>query len=235
MTNAAPIPRLKTSPKYISYLRVSTTKQGSDGLGIDAQRFAVKSLACNTNGSILREFVEVESGKVADRPQLATALREARLLGGTLLVAKLDRLTRNVHFMSSLMQAGVDFVACDNPNANRLTIQLLTAVAEHECALISARTKAALAAARARGVKLGSVRGFSDGEKIRGAKISAQKRTAAARDRARDIAPIISELKYNGANTLAKIAAGLSERGVLTATGKSTWSVSSVADLCKLI
>ena len=234
MTNAAPIPRLKTSPKYISYLRVSTTKQGSDGLGIDAQDS--RSNACQQYQR--QHTARVRGGGIGQSRREATArcsLREARLLGATLLVAKLDRLTRNVHFMSSLMQSGVDFVACDNPNANRLTIQLLTAVAEHECALISARTKAVLAAARARGVKLGSVRGFSDGEKIRGAKISAQKRTAAARDRARDIAPIISELKDNGANTLAKIAAGLSERGVLTATGKSTWSVSSVADLCKLI
>jgi len=143
--------------KYIVYLRVSTDKQGVFGLGMDAQREAVRRYVQN-HGHILAEYVEVESGKKSDRPQLTAALAECRKNRATLVIAKLDRLARNVHSISGLMNSDVEFVAVDMPTANRLTIHILAAVAEHEREMISERTKAALAAAKARGVKLGNPR-----------------------------------------------------------------------------
>src|SRR6185437_987490 len=145
--------------KFISYLRVSTARQGMSGLGLEAQREAVSSYLNGGHWQLIQEIVEVESGKRNDRPKIAEALRLCRLHNATLVIAKLDRLARNVHFISSLMESGVDFVACDFPQANRLTVHILAAVAEHEAGMISARTKAALAAAKSRGVKLGGQRG----------------------------------------------------------------------------
>ena len=135
--------------KFISYLRVSTARQGASGLGLEAQRDAVSRYLNGGNWQLIQEIVEVESGKRNDRPAIAEALRLCRLHRATLVIAKLDRLARNVHFISSLMESGVDFVACDFPEANRLTVHILAAVAEHEAAMISARTKAALQAAKA--------------------------------------------------------------------------------------
>jgi DNA invertase Pin-like site-specific DNA recombinase len=150
---------MKTDPnKYVVYLRVSTARQGQSGLGLRAQNFAVEQLAKSRNATIVAEYVETESGRKSDRPQLAKALAEAKKQGCTLVVAKLDRLARNVSFISSLMESGVEFIACDIPSANRLVLHIMAAVAEEEARLISERTKTALAAAKARGVKLGSAR-----------------------------------------------------------------------------
>jgi DNA invertase Pin-like site-specific DNA recombinase len=135
--------------KFVSYLRVSTARQGASGLGLEAQRATVAAYVAPD--SILREFVEVESGKRADRPQLAAAIAFARMTGARLVIAKLDRLARNVAFVANLMDSGVDFVACDMPEANRLTVHIMAAMAEAEARAISERTKAALAAKRARG------------------------------------------------------------------------------------
>ncbi len=146
------------SPRFVSYFRVSTDKQGASGLGLEAQREAVARHVASAGGRIVARFEEIESGKKDDRPQLAAALAECRARHATLVIAKLDRLARRVSFISALMESGVDFVACDNPHATRLTIHILAAVAEHEREMISARTKAALAAAKARGVKLGNPR-----------------------------------------------------------------------------
>src|SRR5271155_3430985 len=148
--------------KFISYLRVSTARQGESGLGLEAQRDAVTGYLNGGDWTLVREVVEVESGKRNDRPAIAEALSLCRLHNATLVIAKLDRLARNVHFISSLMESGVEFVAVDFPQANRLTVHILAAVAEHEAAMISARTKAALGAAKARGVKLGGQRGSLD-------------------------------------------------------------------------
>jgi DNA invertase Pin-like site-specific DNA recombinase len=142
---------------FVSYLRVSTTRQGESGLGIEAQRAAVARHVAG--GCLLAEYLEVESGSKNVRPQLLAALAHAQATGATLIIAKLDRLARNVHFISGLMEAGIDFIAADLPSANRLTINVLAAVAEHEREMISARTKAALAAAKARGVRLGNPNG----------------------------------------------------------------------------
>ena len=142
---------------FIAYYRVSTDKQGVSGLGMDAQREAVTSYV-RSRGSIVAEFTEVESGRKSERPQLLAALAECRRRKAVLVIAKLDRLARNVHFISGLMNSDVEFVAVDNPTASRLTIHILAAVAEHEREMISERTKAALAAAKARGIKLGNPR-----------------------------------------------------------------------------
>jgi DNA invertase Pin-like site-specific DNA recombinase len=142
--------------RFVAYYRVSTDKQGRSGLGLEAQREAVRSFLNGGNWSLADAVTEVESGKRNDRPELDRALGLCRLYGATLVVAKLDRLARNVAFISKLMESGVDFVAVDFPQANRLTVHILAAVAEHEAAMISQRTRAALAAAKARGVKLGN-------------------------------------------------------------------------------
>jgi DNA invertase Pin-like site-specific DNA recombinase len=141
--------------RFVAYYRVSTQKQGQSGLGLEAQRKAVAEYLNGGRWTLLAEFTEVESGKRADRPQLREALALCRKHKATLVVAKLDRLARNVHFLSGLMEAGVEFVAADMPTVNRLTIHVLAAVAEHEREMVSQRTRAALAAAKARGVRLG--------------------------------------------------------------------------------
>jgi DNA invertase Pin-like site-specific DNA recombinase len=140
---------MEIETKFCHYLRVSTEKQGLDGYGIDAQRQAVKSYPSAV------EFVEVESGKRKDRPELLKALDFCKRSGAVLVIGKLDRLARNVAFVSNLMESGVEFLAADFPSANKLTIHILVAVAEHEAHMISARTKAGLAAAKAKGVQLG--------------------------------------------------------------------------------
>src|SRR3954470_9454548 len=142
----------------VAYYRVSTAKQGASGLGLEGQVAAVEHYARDRGAAILRAYREVESGKRADRPELAYAIAHARRSNATLVIAKLDRLARNVHFLAGLMEAKVDFVACDPPHANRLTIPILAPVAEDEARRISDRTRAALAADKARGGLLGAAR-----------------------------------------------------------------------------
>src|SRR5258707_6906292 len=146
----------KKPAAFVAYLRVSTVRQGESGLGLEAQRATVEAFARQHGGAIVASFVEVETGKRSDRPELAKALQAARKAKATLLIAKLDRLARNVAFIANLMDAGVDFLACDQPFASRLTLHILAAVAEDEARRLSERTKAALQAAKARGRKLGS-------------------------------------------------------------------------------
>ncbi|MHC8315735.1 recombinase family protein [Pseudomonas sp. LB3P31] len=145
---------------FVSYLRVSTQKQGASGLGLDAQRNAVEHFVDGAHGTLIAEYQEVETGKGSDalvkRPTLRAALEFCRKQGATLVIAKLDRLARNVHFVSGLMESRAKFVACDMPEANELTIHIMAAFAEHEAKRISQRTKEALAAAKARGVALGT-------------------------------------------------------------------------------
>src|SRR3989440_7263286 len=191
----------KNSTKYIAYFRVSTARQGRSGLGLEAQRQAVQS---HLNGvKPISEFTEVESGRRSDRPKLAEALAACRVHKATLVIAKLDRLARNVAFVSNLMDAGVEFEAVDFPQANRLTIHILAAVAEHEARMISERTRAALAAAKERGRLLGGFRGragsCTDLEKARAA------RAAKASERAADLAPTIEALRSSGAHSLRSI------------------------------
>ncbi|WP_457798921.1 recombinase family protein [Methylocystis sp. S23] len=199
---------------YIAYYRVSTQKQGRSGLGLEAQQEAVRTFLNGGYWKLAAEIVEVESGKRSDRPKLAEALRLCRLHGATLIIAKLDRLARNVAFVSAIMESGVEFVAADFPQANRLTIHILAAVAEHEAKAISDRTKAALQAAKARGTKLGGFRGVKvDSAAGRAA------RAAQADNRAADLGPIIADLRSTGVTSLGGIAAALNEKGIPTAKG----------------
>jgi DNA invertase Pin-like site-specific DNA recombinase len=210
--------------RFVAYYRVSTDQQGRSGLGLEAQREAVRSYLNGGNWTLADEVTEVESGKRNDRPELDRALGLCRLYGATLVVAKLDRLARNVAFISKLMESGVDFVAADFPQANRLTVHILAAVAEHEAAMISARTKAALDAVKARGVQLGkpaNLRNQLDGS----AKGNAAK-AAKADKRAADLLPLILPMKAGGAS-LRQIADGLNRCGVPAPRG-GDWSAVAV-------
>lgn len=215
------------SGTFIAYYRVSTERQGKSGLGLEAQQSAVHQYLNGGTWKLAAEVVEVESGRKSDRPKLAEALRLCRLHGATLIIAKLDRLARNVAFVSSLMESGVEFVAVDFPQANRLTVHILAAVAEHEAKMISERTKAALQAAKARGKVLGGYRGVSPGRRDYEASIAARKATAAAR--ASDLAPVIAQLKADGVTSLHGIAKALTERSIPTARGATTWTAVQVS------
>lgn len=212
--------------KYVAYYRVSTQKQGLSGLGLESQQAVVRDHLNGGRWKIVAEVTEIESGKRSDRPKLAEALRLCRVHGAKLIIAKLDRLARNVAFISNLMEAGVDFEAVDFPQANRLTLHIMAAVAEHEAKMISERTKAALAAAKARGVKLGGFRG-NIGKPIDPA-VGRAARTKQANARADDVLPIINELRAAGHETLRAIAAGLNERGVPTPRGNGLWQPTTV-------
>jgi DNA invertase Pin-like site-specific DNA recombinase len=197
---------------YVSYLRVSTQRQGQSGLGIEAQRHAVQSYLHSVNGTLLQEFIEVESGSLRQRPILAQSIAQSKRSGAVLLIAKLDRLARNVAFVSSLMDGGVDFVAADAPFANRLMLHILAAFAEHEREQISERTKAALAAAKARGVVLGA-----NGRKL------ADRHLADAKAFAEAIRMPVLSLIAQGAVTLQDVADGLNRAGHRSRQG-AAWS-----------
>lgn len=223
----------------VAYYRVSTRRQGQSGLGLDAQRQAVLEHCRATGSELLSEFSEVESGCIRARPKLAAACRLARSRKATLVVAKLDRLARNVVFLASLMESGVDFVACDMPIANKLTIHILAAVAEHEADIIGQRTKVALQAAKARGKLLGSHRpGHWDGREDRRLAGMAKARGVAAelkREDAQmayvDILPTIRQMREQGC-TLQVIADRLNEAGEMTREG-CKWAASTVGLVIK--
>lgn len=213
--------------RFVAYLRVSTDRQGRSGLGLEAQRAAVRQHAAAAGGDIVAEFVEVESGRRRDRPELAKALAACRARRAVLVIAKLDRLARNVAFVSGLMESGVEFVAADMATVNRLTVHILAAVAEEEARMISARTRAALAAAKARGVRLGNPNlraGTPDA-----ARAAAAAKTARARTRAADLTPILAEIRGAGVTTLAGMARALAARGVPTPSGRGAWHPATVA------
>ncbi|GEP07943.1 recombinase family protein [Methylobacterium oxalidis] len=203
--------------KFVAYYRVSTARQGRSGLGLEAQQEAVRNYLNGGPWQLVAEVTEVESGKRDDRPKLKEAQRLCRLHGATLIIAKLDRLARNVAFVSSLMESGVEFTAVDFPQANRLTVHILAAVAEHEAAMISSRTKAALAQAKARGLKLGGNRGAVLTDDIR-SKGNAAIRTRVAAHVA-DLEPVIRELQAEGITSLRRLATALNDRGIPTARG----------------
>lgn len=225
--------------RLISYLRVSTKRQGQSGLGIEAQRAAVEAHAKVLGAKIDGEYLEVETGKRSDRPELAKALAHAKRTKAILVVAKLDRLARNVAFTSAVMESSVDFVACDNPHANRLTIHILAAVAEDEAVRISERTKAALAAAKRRGVKLGSARpnhwkGHEDRRQagaIAGGHAAAEVHRRAANESYADLYPIVKESRAKG-QSLQAIANDLNDQGHTTRQGKS-WNPMQVSRVLK--
>jgi DNA invertase Pin-like site-specific DNA recombinase len=221
------------SGKFVSYLRVSTARQGVSGLGLEAQRAAVQAHLNGGNWKIVAELVEVESGKRTDnRPQLLKALKLCRLHNAVLLIAKLDRLSRNVAFLANLMESGVQFTAADMPEADKTHLQMMTVFAEHENRAISARTKAALQAAKAKGTVLGgrrvSAKRFAE-IGVTGRKVSAEVRTEKARAWAKDRLEAIEDIRANGATSLREIAAALNERGISTPTEKGEWSAVQVS------
>ena len=213
---------------YVTYYRVSTQKQGRSGLGLEAQKEQVAR--CVGHSRIIAEFTEVESGKRNDRPELARALACARLYRATLVVAKVDRLARSVAFLAQLVEAGVDVRFADLPQiegpTGRFMVQQMAAVAELEAGLISARTKAALEAAKARGKHLGGSRGVTLSNAARRAGRDAQAQQAD--NRAADLAPIIEELCSNGVTSLTGLADALKRRGIPTARGNSAWTPTQV-------
>lgn len=215
------------SGAFISYLRVSTDRQGKSGLGLEAQRAAVAEFLNGGRWDLIRELVEIESGSKDDRPKLIEALALCRLHNATLVIAKLDRLSRDAAFLMNLQKAGVRFVAADMPEANEMVVGIMAVVAQAERKMISARTKAALAAAKARGTKLGGDRGNLHliGERAREAGRAA--RTKTAMERAGDLAPIIASIREEGAGSLREIAAGLNLRRIPTSRG-GQWSAVQV-------
>lgn len=216
----------KRAPKFIAYYRVSTDRQGKSGLGLDAQRHAVETYLNGAAAGLEADYVEIESGKDNERPKLLQALEACRKQKAKLVIAKLDRLSRNLSFIAALMESGVEFVAVDNPNATKLTIHILAAVAQHEREAISERTKAALQAAKARGTRLGNPR-------LNIARQLAHDAIKQAADRfAGNVLPIIREIQAQGAASANAIAAQLNKRAVKTARG-GKWSHVQVANVLR--
>ena len=218
-----------TGLKFVAYLRVSTARQGRSGLGLEAQQKAVREFVSGRGGTIIApEFIEVETGKRNDRPKLLAALKRCRVTGATLVVAKLDRLSRNAAFLMTLRDSGADFVAADLPEANTMTVGVMAVVAQYEREAISARTKAALAAARERGTVLG-------GRRARAPNIQLyqQMGVQAARDQAHERA----ELRRDAVEALVKeglslnaMAARLNSDCITTSRG-GKWTATAVKRL----
>jgi DNA invertase Pin-like site-specific DNA recombinase len=212
--------------KFVAYYRVSTDKQGKSGLGLDAQRQAVENYLNGGNWKLISEFTEVESGKNSDRPQLRAAQAACKKHKAKLVIAKLDRLSRNVAFIANLLEAGTDFVAADNPHANKPMVQMMAVFAEMERDAISKRTKEALAAAKARGVRLGNPRLAQARAEVNAA------RQEAADSFAAGVLPIIRQIQKSGISSLRGVAKALSARGVKTARG-GEWTAVQVSDILR--
>lgn len=218
--------------KFVAYYRVSTRKQGKSGLGLEAQQDAVRTHLNGGRWKMVAEFTETESGKRKDRPQLLAALALCRLHNATLIIAKLDRLARNVNFISNLMETSVEFVAVDMPTASKFALHIMAAVAEQEAIMIADRTRKALATAKAKGTQLGRRDDKIAAYASMGAKASAALRTAKAAKRSSDLIPVIKAVQAKGATTLRQIAARLNDEGIQTARG-GEWSAVQVARVMK--
>lgn len=210
---------------YITYYRVSTAQQGRSGLGLEAQRTAVQSYLDAHGGREIATFTEVESGKQNDRPQLAAALKRCRQTRATLLVAKLDRLSRNAAFLLTLRDAGTRFVAADLPDMNETVVGIMAVIAQAERQAISDRTRAALAAAKARGTRLGNPR-LQAGTRQTAANASAAN-AAAADERAKDLADVITDARESGKRSLRELAGHLNGLSIPTARGRA-WTADGV-------
>jgi DNA invertase Pin-like site-specific DNA recombinase len=216
--------------KFVSYLRVSTARQGESGLGLAAQRAAVEAFLNGGKWELVEQFVEVESGKDdRNRPALQKALEACKVYGATLVIAKLDRLSRDAHFLTGLHKAGVKFIAADMPEANEMVVTIMAAVAQTERRMISERTKAALAAAKARGVKLGGPSGLPPPATAATRQKGADATAARAQDFAQRLRPILAQLHELSANAAA---AELERRGIATSRG-GKWSATAVIALRK--
>jgi DNA invertase Pin-like site-specific DNA recombinase len=217
--------------KLIAYHRVSTAKQGSSGLGLEAQQAAIEAYRSRVGASLVASYTEVESGKVNDRPQLQKALHHAQVTGSVLVIAKLDRLSRNAAFLLTLRDSGVKFVAADLPEANNITVGIMALVAQEEREAISRRTREALQAAKARGKKLGNPNGAAAllrAGKGNAAGVEAVK--AQAQDYAEQMRPVVEHLQALGKSSLGALAEALNEGGYRTPRGGS-WHKTSVGNL----
>ena len=216
--------------RFVAYYRVSTAAQGRSGLGLQAQRAAVRAFLNGSNRTLLGEHTEVESGKLDNRPELARAMTTCRLTGATLVIAKLDRLSRDAAFLLNLEKSGVEFIAADMPNANRLTVRLMAVIAQEERELISARTKAALGAVKARGKRLGGWRAtLRDGrtnEHVIDNRLGTEALQRRADAFAAGVGPMVAEIRRTG-RSLRQIAAELVEKGIRTPRG-GQWSAAAV-------
>jgi DNA invertase Pin-like site-specific DNA recombinase len=220
-----------TPARFVAYERVSTARQGASGLGLEAQRQTIDTFAASRGANLIGRFTEVESGRKADRPELRKALDLARLTGATLVIAKLDRLSRNAAFLLTLRDSGVRFLACDMPEANDLTVGIMALVAQQEREAISRRTKEALAVAKARGVTLGNPNGAAALRRAgKGGAALRETVIRNAKDHAHNLAPVLEELRSQGVVSLRGIAAALNDRGMLTRRG-GRWQVSNVTKL----
>lgn len=218
--------------KIVAYLRVSTQKQSRSGLGIEAQREAIATLARERRGHPLAEYIETESGKNNARPQLAKALHHAKVTGATLVIAKLDRLSRNAAFLLTLRDSGARFVAADVPDANDLTVGILALVAQQEREAIAKRTRDALAAAKRRGTRLGNPNGAAALLRAsKGNAASLERIKARADDHARELLPVVAEFRRNGITSLGALAEALTAGGMLTPRGGAIWHKAGVKNL----
>ncbi len=212
--------------KFVAYFRVSTDRQGKSGLGLEAQRKSVLDYLDGGRWTLIAEFTEIESGKRNDRPELEKALAACKKQKSKLVIAKLDRLSRNLAFIAALMDSGVEFIAVDNPHANKLTVHILAAVAQHEREIISARTSAALQAAKARGKRLGN-------PKLAQARRHAEVAKKESADRySKNILPVIREIQGSGVRSLRGVARALMARGIPTARG-GAWTAVQVSAILK--
>lgn len=217
--------------KIVAYHRVSTIRQGVSGLGLEAQTKAIEDFARAREAEVVASFTEVESGKNNKRPELGKALHLAKVTGATLLIAKLDRLSRNAVFLLTLRDSGVKFVAADMPDANDLTVGIMALVAQQEREAISKRTKEALAAAKARGTKLGNPNGAAALRRAgKGNAAGVRAIQSKADDHASDLAPVVDSMHLEGISSLGEMATALNERGMLTPRG-GRWHKSSVKNL----
>ncbi|QHD67420.1 recombinase family protein [Sphingobium yanoikuyae] len=215
--------------KFCAYYRVSTQKQGRSGLGLEAQQKAVADYLNGGAWELSAEFTEIESGRNVEREELAKALRHCELTGATLVVAKLDRLSRDAVFLLTLQKSPVKIIFADMPFADKMMIGIMAIIAEWEAEQISRRTKAALAAAKARGVKLGGDRGNVIPAQ-KGAALSAKNRSRAADERAAKVMHYVEEAKAAGHTSLRQIASYLDHHGVTTPRGKQ-WTAAAVSSL----
>jgi DNA invertase Pin-like site-specific DNA recombinase len=222
---------MATAGKWVGYCRVSTDRQGRSGLGLDAQRQAILRYIGRSGGVLVAEYIEVESGKVDDRPKLREALEACRRYGARLIIAKLDRLSRDVAFIANMMRSNADFIVCDLPEANKLTLHIMAAVAESEREMISRRTREALAAAKTRGVKLGKPENLSARAAGEGRKLGMQARIEKAERFAQERYEDIRRLQVDGLS-LNAIARRFNDEGVLTARGKAGgWTATAVRNV----
>lgn len=222
------------SAKFIAYYRVSTQKQGRSGLGLEAQKQTVLDYLKGDRTVLAGEYIEVESGKLADRPELERALLACRIHGASLIVAKVDRLSRSVGFLHKIIESGVDIRFCDLPElqgpTGRFMLNQMAAVAELEAGLISQRTKAALKAAKARGKRLGNPQNATRDGTLKGCQRGRQSQIDRSRARARDLEPALQDIRSRGLTTLVAIANALNERSIPTPRG-CRWQAKSVQRL----